>query len=307
MKDRDKLTQFVSIVDEILKIEGNAWLIDELLLTIENHATYAQLRKHPLITRIHEYCVEEIIEKQAEEFYKDFPIEEIKEQLIVDFKEMEHQRNRDNFWKFSLHIYRQIEYIMNYLVNKYIIPNWDVLRNQIVTNYVEDKNKKNNNENNKRIIKRLYNTVGLENKNKSLPRTIHASQFFEISLCCFYFELGKNSYRKNLINNFNKLQTIRNQVHRPTNYNNYQQKLADDAEKNISMTYLSFYSFLEDYIRKIQTNYENRVQAITGSEMHQSQSPQKSNEISHSSGNTLGDLNPQLGEAFNRMKQNEAQ
>ena len=144
MKDRDKLTQFVSIVDEILKIEGNAWLIDELLLTIENHATYAQLRKHPLITRIHEYCVEEIIEKQAEEFYKDFPIEEIKEQLIFDFKEMEHQRNRDNFWKFSLHIYRQIEHIMKYLVNEYIRPNWYALSNEIVTNYVEKENKEEN-------------------------------------------------------------------------------------------------------------------------------------------------------------------
>lgn len=276
MKDRDKLTQFVSIVDEILKIEGNAWLIDELLLTIENHATYAQLRKHPLITRIHEYCVEEIIEKQAEEFYKDFPIEEIKEQLIFDFKEMEHQRNRDNFWKFSLHMFQQIEFVTNFLLYEHIRPNWNKVCNEKAEYHK-------NAQHNKRVIKlKDIKNIGRFPIGERIDISIYKA--FRLSLHCFYFE--EISTRNNTfieLETFNKINIARNKVHRYSTFDDDQKEILLSIESNFSMHYLLFYGFLKKYIYKIQVYYENRVQAITGSEMHQSQTPQKSNEISLSS------------------------
>ena len=75
--------------------------------------------------------VEQKIEKQATEFYNSFPIQEIKDQLIQDYKKMEHERRRDDFENFCLCLYQQIENITNFLFQTKISPIWDANRNNI--------------------------------------------------------------------------------------------------------------------------------------------------------------------------------
>lgn len=115
MKDRDKLKKLVQIIGDLLKVKGNEWLIDEILKTIGETSPVEEIAKHSVIQNIHEYCVEQKIEKQATEFYNSFPIQEIKNQLIQDFKKMEHERRRDNFEGFCLSMFQQIEAIVNFL------------------------------------------------------------------------------------------------------------------------------------------------------------------------------------------------
>lgn len=67
------------------------------------------------IDHIYEYCIEEVIRKQANEFYKDFPIEIIKNDLVSDFVRMEFARRKDNFKDFCLALYQQIEHMTNHL------------------------------------------------------------------------------------------------------------------------------------------------------------------------------------------------
>ena len=67
------------------------------------------------LNQIYEYCIEKIIRKQAEEFYKDFPIPEICEQLKSDFERMELFRRKNNFGDFCLSVYQQIENITNFV------------------------------------------------------------------------------------------------------------------------------------------------------------------------------------------------
>lgn len=67
------------------------------------------------LNQIYEYCIEKIIQKQAEEFYKDFPIPTICEKLIYDFTRMELFRRKNNFDDFCLSVYQQIENITNYI------------------------------------------------------------------------------------------------------------------------------------------------------------------------------------------------
>ena len=131
MKDKDKLKKLVEIIGDLLKIEGNEWLIDEILKTIGENSPIEEIAKHSVIQNIHEYCVEQKIEKQANEFYQSFPIEEIKDQLIQDYKKMEHERRRDDFENFCLSMYQQIENITNYLFEKYILKKWDSSKNNI--------------------------------------------------------------------------------------------------------------------------------------------------------------------------------
>lgn len=65
------------------------------------------------LNQIYEYCIEKIIRKQAEDFYKDFPIASIVSSLIDDYVRMESFRRKDNFGDFCLALYQQIENITN--------------------------------------------------------------------------------------------------------------------------------------------------------------------------------------------------
>ena len=67
------------------------------------------------LNQIYEYCIEKIIRKQAEDFYKDFPIHAICEQLKLDFTRMEYFRRKNNFDDFCLSVYQQIENITNFV------------------------------------------------------------------------------------------------------------------------------------------------------------------------------------------------
>lgn len=67
------------------------------------------------LNQIYEYCIEDIICKQADEFYKDFPIPELQDQLRADFRKMELFRRKNSFDDFCLSVYQQIENITNFL------------------------------------------------------------------------------------------------------------------------------------------------------------------------------------------------
>lgn len=65
------------------------------------------------LSQIYEYCIEKIIAEQAENFYKDFPIKEVTNQLKTDFIRMESFRRKNQFEDYSLALYQQIECIVN--------------------------------------------------------------------------------------------------------------------------------------------------------------------------------------------------
>jgi len=111
MNKKEKLEKLLDLVDELMKQEGNEWMIESLLKRLNlNIKTEADLGK---INAIYEYCIEEIVKKQANEFYDDFPIDEIKNILINDFIRMERFKRQDNFEDFCLALYQQIECITN--------------------------------------------------------------------------------------------------------------------------------------------------------------------------------------------------
>lgn len=65
------------------------------------------------LDHIYEYCIEQILQKQANEFYQDFPIKSIIPSLVDDFVRMESFRRKDNFSDFCLALYQQIECVTN--------------------------------------------------------------------------------------------------------------------------------------------------------------------------------------------------
>lgn len=101
-----KLLDFLR--DRILSNPDNQWFAQDLYKLL---APVSDAR----ISDIHEQCIESILQQQANEFYKDFVIADLRPQLIADFVKMEHWRRRNDIYEFSLAMFQQVECIMNYI------------------------------------------------------------------------------------------------------------------------------------------------------------------------------------------------
>ena len=109
----DKL---ISTIDKIARLtQQNTEFDMELRKRLNVASANSVLSVDERINQIYEYCIEDIIKKQAEEFYADFPIHSIKDILIRDFIRMESFRRKDNFGDFCLSLYQQIECMTNKL------------------------------------------------------------------------------------------------------------------------------------------------------------------------------------------------
>lgn len=69
------------------------------------------------LNHIYEYCIEEVLKAQAEDFYSGFPIEGLVPSLESDFVCMEAARRKGDFGRFSLELFKQIEQIAAHLCN----------------------------------------------------------------------------------------------------------------------------------------------------------------------------------------------
>lgn len=101
-----KLLDFLQ--SRILSNSANQWFAKDLYKLL---APISDAR----ISDIYEQCIETILAQQANDFYKDFVISDIRPQLISDFIKMEHWRRRNNIQEFCLALYQQIEAIVNFL------------------------------------------------------------------------------------------------------------------------------------------------------------------------------------------------
>lgn len=115
--DKKELGKFVAFVKKVKELPGNEEFIADLREVAGDNNTIASLDGIPSkqIEEIYEYCVEKVVKKQAEAFYKNFPIADIIPDLVKDFKRMESFRRKDNFEDFCLALYQQIECITNKL------------------------------------------------------------------------------------------------------------------------------------------------------------------------------------------------
>ena len=260
MKDKDKLKKLVQIIGDLLKVEGNEWLIDEILKIIGETSPVEEIAKHSVIQNIHEYCVEQKIEKQATEFYNSFPIHEIRDQLIQDYKKMEHERRRDDFENFCLCLYQQIENITNYLFETEVVATWNNEKHTIAIKSFYDRNQKqyvlptNGGTSIEKLV--FQNTNPIDDLSKW-----HANRKFRAILYFFYFnkEVTRDDYAFNSIYfTHEEIYQMRNQNHRGSKPSEYQQKTLNKIQGNESKYYFKFYGFLQDFITQIEYNVSNQ-------------------------------------------------
>lgn len=251
--DKDKLKKLVQIIGDLLKEKGNEWLVDEILKTIGENSPFEEIAKNSLIQNIHEYCVEQKIEKQAKAFYASFPITQIKDQLIQDYRKMEHERRRDDFENFCLCMYQQIENISNFLFEKKIESVWNAEKNQIAVKSFFDRDQR----------KYLPPKSGGTSLEKLVFQGTDTSKWytnrkFRSVLYFYYFKknVTRDDYQFNSIYFIHEeIYQMRNQNHRGSTLTPYQQKTLNKIMGKESRYYFKFYGFLQDFVNQIELSY----------------------------------------------------
>lgn len=280
MQNKEKLKKLIDIFGELLKIKGNEWLIDAILEKINWTSTIDEISKHSVILDIHEHCVEEKIEKQAIEFYSDFKIDSIKQQLVDDFKKMEHERRRDDFEGFCLCLYQQFEAIVNYLFSDFYGKEWNNFKNNNVIKYKD----KDTNED-----------VHITLEQEVIGNSKSFGAYPKFKAVAFYYYFNKKtplpySYRS-LKEGFYEIYQMRNKNHREGELYNFQTEILDKIEGNESKYYFKFYGFLEDFIRTINCNLDNQN---LSNKLNQKRTTEEQR-------NTIGANNTALQELQNKM------
>jgi hypothetical protein len=258
--NKESLEKLLVLVKEITQDKENFWFKEDLSKILNlNLNIQNKYNTDDSINHIYEYCIKDIIAKQANKFYEDFIIDDIKNVLISDFIRMDHFRRDDNFEDFCLAMFQQLESIVIYLydyfeLEKKIIANYD---QRVISIYSKEEKKIIRKNNGIYLSNFIFQKYKLEN-----PFELYKQEFFfnnKIRAVLYYFYFNETiEYNSNkfdeIFNMANNLYQIRNLNHRGGGKNEYQQKLIDEIMPNHNKYYFKFLGFLESFVSVINNN-----------------------------------------------------
>ena len=255
-KNKENLQKLLEFLDKsILHEPENKWFVENL----RSKLIYTSDGR---IDRIYEYCIEDIIKKQAEEFYEDFVLTDLKDVLVHDFIKMEHWRRRNNLDEFGLAVFQQIECIINKLGNDTTISNvYSATKNALC--YVDYSDPKVSN----RYAKSKYSIgqfIFFDPKkyadliHKTLPVLPVYYKFKVIDYyICHKASLQMSEYNQfsDEMSIFSEIYALRNKNHRGNNSTQEEKDKLKNFEDNPSRAFLTITAFLSWFIESVNKGY----------------------------------------------------
>jgi hypothetical protein len=104
--NREHQKFLIKLIDDMLNDPDNSWAVEDVANALAKHIPKREIGSYAIAQRIDRHCIEDVGRKQAVEFYREFKVQDIQGQLIEDFMQMEHERRRNNFQNFSLHMFQ---------------------------------------------------------------------------------------------------------------------------------------------------------------------------------------------------------
>lgn len=251
-----KLLDFLEA--EIIHKPENRWFVDELYNRLPNNVSPNETEQ--TLNDIKEQCIEEILKSQAEDFYKDFPISELKPQLIRDFIKMEMWRRRDNLGEFCLALYQQIEGMVNCLASKSEINN---LVSALITApaYINSESKKVNdrNANSTYQIANLLYFKDVASKSKTLVMSLLAVDKFRT---IYYFICKQGRLLSTQYEEFyaetdilREIYSMRNQNHRGNSLADWEAQIDNKVRSTTTLHYFKYLDFLATFVEGVIKGY----------------------------------------------------
>lgn len=250
-EDLKKLLLFLET--QILRDPKNNWFAKDLYKIL---APTSDAR----ITDIHELCVEQILKEQANKFYSDFTIADIRDALIWDFIKMEHWRRLNNLAEFGMALFQQIECIINRLSREVELCN--VSHNLMKAKcYVDATSPQVSN----RYSKSTYTIGQLLFINEAPVKSLQdlasmyvLDKFKTINyFVCHRATLTINDFNKFIEENriFGQLYALRNQNHRGNNLTEKDKSYLGDIYDNDSKSFIRLYAFLIWFVDSVNKGF----------------------------------------------------
>lgn len=249
-QNREHLDKLLDFIKLIIRDSSNKKFTEDLRKALKVESSASTLLSDDRYEQLSELCVEKVISEQGQQFYKEFPIQEIVPKLVEDFVRMESFKRRDNFEDFCLATYQQVEAIVN----------WFCSQDWFDTKYQEDFDKVfyvDRNGVNITYGKHILNTKDfVQQRGKKL-----SGLFFNMRLRAVlhyvYFD-SKNVYGtfKLKYDSLNDLYLCRNLNHRGGESSDYQQNRINDIYPQRYLYYLGFTGVLADFVTNIAKNYK---------------------------------------------------
>ena len=260
--NREYLKKLLAFLRErILPIPGNQWFAKELYKLL---APASDAR----ISDIHEQCIESILTQQANEFYKDFVIADLRPQLIADFIKMEHWRRRNNIYEFSLAMYQQVECIVNYISrNNTLCEVFHTMMDCLcfVDAYpptVDNRNPKSS----YTVAQLLFMHDAPTKSKENLPSLWAYDKFKAINyFVCHQTMLTNYQFDQFVGENriFGELYALRNRVHRGNDLTEKEIERTKQVESNPSRGFLTLTAFLTWFIDSVNKGYPLSNELVT--------------------------------------------
>ena len=260
--NREYLKKLLDFLRErILPIPGNQWFAKELYKLL---APASDAR----ISDIHEQCIESILTQQANEFYKDFVIADLRPQLIADFIKMEHWRRRNNIYEFSLAMYQQVECIVNYISrNNTLCEVFHTMMDCLCFVDAYPPTVDNRNPKSSYTVAQLLFMHDAPTKSKEILPSLWAYDKFkainyfgchQTMLTNYQFDqfVGENRI-------FGELYALRNRVHRGNDLTEKEIERTKQVEINPSRGFLTLTAFLTWFIDSVNKGYPLSNELVT--------------------------------------------
>ncbi len=256
--DKEKIEKLILLLKEISEQKGNEWVRDFIVKIIFNSDLKIISNQIPSeISEIYELCVKNIIREQAEKFYENFKLIDLKEKLINDFVRMESFRRNDNFEDFCLAAFQQVEGIINNLSNE---ENYDIFIKLHKEKTHKAKNKITEKYEDQMLWQLIFNPELTDDEfHKKINKRIIEWEFipkFKLFLFIYYF--NKKVYNKHDFDSVfylgNELYQARNLNHRGGNQTDWQKNTIKKVKNESGKYYFKFLGFLENLTTKINEN-----------------------------------------------------
>ena len=260
--NREYLKKLLAFLRErILPIPGNQWFAKELYKLL---APASDAR----ISDIHEQCIESILTQQANEFYKDFVIADLRPQLIADFIKMEHWRRRNNIYEFSLAMYQQVECIVNYISrNNTLCEVFHTMMDCLCFVDAYPPTVDNRNPKSSYTVAQLLFMHDAPTKSKEILPSLWAYDKFKAInyFVCHQTMLTNYQFDQFVGENriFGELYALRNRVHRGNDLTEKEIERTKQVEINPSRGFLTLTAFLTWFIDSVNKGYPLSNELVT--------------------------------------------
>lgn len=278
-QDKKQLEHLLSFVSAVYNDPDNKEFAAGIQAMIKKDLQGDKASWSGKIDEIYEYCLKKNLHEQAEDLYKDFPLVSIRTTLIEDYVRMEEARRRNDFDEFGLHLYQQIEAIVNTLskdeglsaiVGKMMLQPACIRTFEFVEGENGKKEKRNYTSEEltptKRVGKLTVAEMVLimgedqERNAAKIQKTLSQHSALDklyliLYFVCFHamiYDTVWESWKTNR-SLFSTIYNVRNHVHREGNSSEKQKEAYDAAVSRKSQSYLSFLSalvFLVDRVEK---------------------------------------------------------